>query len=134
MSHFTKVRTVIREQVQLCETLRQLHHQFREGERLTVNGYMSNTETAQVVVNTGCSYEIGFQRQANGTFDAVADWDWGIRREAAPRFQQDTFLSEVNQKYAHLNVLQEVRERGFVVEEERVLDNGEIELVVCEPI
>jgi len=134
MSHFTKIKTVIREQVQLCEALRQLHHEFREGANLRVRGYAGDQQTAQVVVNTGCSYDIGFQRQANGTFDAVADWDWGIQREAAPRFRQDTFLSEVNQKYAHLNVMQEVRERGFVVEEERVLENGEIELVVCEPI
>ena len=134
MSHFTKVRTVIRERVQLCEALRQLHHQFREGENLRVNGYGSNTETAQVVVDTGCKYDIGFQQQSDGTFEAVADWDWGIRREAPARFHQDTFLAEVNQKYAHLNVLREVEERGFIVEEEQVLDNGEIELVVCEPI
>ncbi len=134
MSHFTKIRTVIREQERLCEALRELHHAFRQGESLSVRGYQGSTQTAQVVVQTGCSYDIGFQRQGDGSYDAVADWDWGIRREAAPQFQQDRFLAEVNQKYAHLAVRAEVRERGFIVEEERVLENGEIELVVCEPI
>ena len=118
----------------LCEALRELHHEFREGENLTVRGYQDNTQTAQVVVNTGCSYDIGFQRQSDGRFDAVADWDWGIARQAAPQFHQDRFLAEVNQKYAHLAVREEVRQRGFILEEERELPNGEIELVVCEPI
>ncbi len=133
MSHFTKVRTVIRQREVLCDVLTQLHHQFRHGENLTVNGYMNNKETAEVVVSTGCAYDIGFQRQGDGAYSAVSDWDWGISREAAPRFQQDAFLNEVNQKYAHINVRREVEERGFIIEEERVLDNGEIELVVCEP-
>jgi len=134
MSHFTKVRTVIRDQERLCEALRALHHEFRQGENLTVRGFMGNTQTAQVVVHTGCNYDIGFQRQSDGTYGAVADWDYGIRREAGPQFQQDRFLAEVNQRYAHLAVRQTAVERGFIVEEERVLPNGEIEIVVSEPI
>lgn len=133
MSHFTKIKTMIREKVVLCEALQELHHQFREGENLSVRGYQGNTETAEVVVTTGCSYDIGFQRQGDGTFGAVADWDWGILREAGPQFQRDGFLSQVHQKCAHISVKNEARERGFIIEEERVLENGEIELVVVEP-
>ncbi|OPZ98752.1 MAG: hypothetical protein BWY71_01176 [Planctomycetes bacterium ADurb.Bin412] len=134
MSHFTKVKTVIREREVLCEALRALHHRFREGERLIVNGYQDNTETAEVVVHTGCKYDIGFQRQRDGVYAAVADWNWGIRREAAPRFHQDAFLGEINQKYAHLNVRRQARIHGWPIEEERVLDDGTIEVVVCENI
>jgi hypothetical protein len=134
MSHFTKVKTVIRDQEILCEALRQLHHQFRQGENLPVRGFLGGSETAQVVVNTGCSYDVGFQRQADQSFAAVADWDWGIRREAAARFQKDAFLAEVHQKCAHLRLRAEAVERGLIIEEERVLPNGEIELVLCERI
>jgi len=134
MSHFTKIKTVIREEARLCEALRELHHEFRQGQNLAVRGYPGDTQTAQVVINTGCAYDIGFQRAGNGAFDAVADWDYGIKNKAESRFQKDRFLAEINQKYAHLAVREEVRQRGFIIEEERTLSNGEIELVVCEPI
>ncbi|MBP8260986.1 MAG: DUF1257 domain-containing protein [Verrucomicrobia bacterium] len=134
MSHFTKVKTVIRDQAVLCEALRQLRHQFRAGENLVVRGYRGTQQTAQVVVNTGCEYDIGFQRQADRTFDAVADWDYGIRNQAASRFHQDNFLAEVHQKCAHLAVLETIKQKGWILEENRVLDTGEIEVVVCEPI
>ena len=133
MSHFTTVKTVIRDQEVLCEALRQLHHQFRQGENEVVRGYQRGIERAQVVVETGCAYDIGFQRQADQAFAAVADWNWGIKREAAPRFQQDTFLAEVHQKCAHLALRQQVVEVGYAVEQERVLGNGEIEMVVYVP-
>lgn len=133
MSHFTKVKTVIRDQVVLCEALRQLHHQFREGENLTVRGYLGGTERAQVIVDTGCRYDIGFQRQPDQTYAAVADWDWGIKREAAPRFHQDSFLAEVHQKCAEIAVLEKIKEEGWVKEEHRVLETGEIEVVAYIP-
>ena len=129
MSHFTKVKTVIRERELLCDALRQLHHQFQEGEGLTVRGYSGNRETAQVVVNTGSAYDIGFQQQSDQTFTCCADW-WGVRGNT--QIRQDSFLNEVNRTYAHLNVRRQIEEQGLILEEERVLDNGEIELVVCE--
>ena len=133
MSHFTKVKMVVRDQVVLGEALRQLHHQFREGENLTVRGYQGGTERAQVIVDTGCRYDIGFQRQPDQTFAAVSDWDWGIKREAAARFHQDTFLAEVHQKCAQIAVLQTIRDKGWVIEENRVLEQGEIEVVAYIP-
>jgi len=65
MSHFTRVQTVIRDQVVLEDTLRQLHYRFQTGERLPIRGYQSNTEYGQVVVDTGSRYDIGYQRQAD---------------------------------------------------------------------
>ena len=134
MSHFTKIQTVIREEERLCQTLRELHYEFKQEENIKVRGYQDDTQSAQVVINTGCDNDIGFQRQSSGTFDAVADWDYGIKNQADARFHQDRFLAEVNQKYAHLAVREEVLQRGFIIEEERTLSNGEIELVVCEPV
>lgn len=44
MSHFTRVKTVIRNQLLLEDTLKQLHHRFQTGERLPIRGYQNNTE------------------------------------------------------------------------------------------
>lgn len=131
MSHFTTLKTIIRDQVLLGQALRELHYTFREGENLTIRGYAGKTTTAQVVVDTGSAYDIGFQRQQDQSYAVCADW-WGVQKDTPIR--QDAFLRQVNQTYAHQAVKQEVRERGYLIEEERILDNGEIELVVCEPM
>lgn len=129
MSHFTRVQTVIRDPVRLEDTLRQLHHRFRSGERVPIRGYAGNTEYGQVVIDTGSQYDIGYQRQSDATFAVCADW-WGVQGNTSLREQQ--FLDEVNRTYAHLTVKAQVLEQGFIIEEETVLPNGEIELVVCE--
>lgn len=129
MSHFTRVKTVIRDQVVLEESLRQLHYDFRVGERLPIRGYMGNRETGQVVVHTGSAYDIGFQRQADDTFQVCADW-WGVQKDTSIR--EATFLQQINQTYALQVVKKQVVEDGYIIEDERVLENGEIELVVAE--
>ena len=129
MSHFTRVKTLIRDQVVLEEALRQLHYDFRVGEQLPIRGYMGNRETGQVVVNTGSAYDIGFQRQADDTFQICADW-WGVQKDTSIR--EATFLQQINQTYAYQVVKKQVVEDGYIIEDERVLANGEIELVVAE--
>ena len=129
MSHFRQVQTVIRDQALLEEALRQLQFDFQSGEEVTINGYQGNTEQGVVVVKTGCRYDIGFQRQEDGSFAVCADW-WGI--EFNTTMKQETFMQTLNRTYAHLAVKKQVLEQGLIIEEEKVLPNGEIELVVCE--
>ena len=102
MSHFTRVKTVIRDHVLLQDTLRQLHYRFQAGEQVTIRGYQGNTEHGQVVVDTGSQYDIGFQRQADESFAVCADW-WGVRTNSA--LKEESFLQQVNQTYAHLAML-----------------------------
>ena len=129
MSHFSRVQTVIRDQALLEEALRQLNYQFQSGERVLVRGYQGNQESAQVIIDTGSAYDIGFQRQPDGSFAVCADW-WGVRNKT--KLRQESFLQEVNRTYAHLAVKQQVIKQGLIIEEENILPNGEIELVVCE--
>ena len=129
MSHFTTVKTVIRDQETLVDALRQLHHKFQVGERLPIRGYMDNHQFGQVVLDTGSKYDIGFQRQPDATFSVCADW-WGVQGQT--HLREPSFLEQVNQTYAHLTVRKQVLENGYLIEAERVLENGEIELVVCE--
>jgi hypothetical protein len=129
MSHFTRVQTVIRDQILLEDTLRQLHHRYQAGERVPIRGYQGNTEYGQVVVDTGSRYDIGFQRQPDETFQVCADW-WGVHGNT--QLRQESFTQELNRTYAHLAVRKQVLEQGLIIEEERVLENGEIEILVCE--
>ena len=131
MSHFTKVKSVIRDQVVLEESLRQLHYDFRSGNQIPIRGYNNNKEYGQVVVNTRSNYDIGFQRQEDQSFNICADW-WGVQKDT--RIREESFLQQVNQTYAHLTVKKQVVEDGYIIEEERVLPGGEIEIVVTERI
>ena len=129
MSHFTRVKTVVRDGVLLQDALRQLHYRFQAGDRVPIRGFLGNQEVGQVVVDTGCAYDIGFQRQADQSYTVCADW-WGVRNGSALR--EESFLQQVNRTYAHLAVKRQVIEQGLIIEQEIELPGGEIELVVCE--
>jgi hypothetical protein len=128
MSHFVKIRTQIREREHLVQALRDLHYQFQEGQNLVVNGFAGNKETAEVVVNTGSKYDIGFRRQAE-EFEVVADW-WGV--ETNTRIRQNAFIGEVNQRYSYNLVHEQAREQYLIVEEEQEMENGDIVILLSE--
>jgi hypothetical protein len=131
MSHFTRVQTQVRDLALLEDTLRQLHYRYQVGERIPIRGYQGNREYGQVVIDTGSQYDIGFQRQADETYGLCTDW-WGV--EGSTDIRQESFTQELNRTYAHLAVKKQVLEQGLIIEEEKVLANGEVELVVCERI
>lgn len=128
MSHFLRIRTQIREREHLVSALRDLHHKFREGENLLVRGFAGNKETAEVVVDTGCNYDIGFQRKAD-QYEVVADW-WGVERGSPIR--QLSFIQDVNRQYAYNLIRVQAREQNLVIEEEERLPNGDVVILLSE--
>jgi hypothetical protein len=128
MSHFQRIRTQIHEREHLVQALRDLHYQFQEGENLHVRGWSGSRETAQVVVNTGSNFDIGFRRQAQ-EYEVVADW-WGVEGNTPIRQQQ--FIQEVNRQYAYNLIRDQAREQNLIVEEEQTLENGELIIVLSE--
>ena len=131
MSHFTTVKTVVRDKAVLCETLLHLHYEFREGERLPIRGYSGQNTYGQVVVNTGSGYDVGFQRQQDESFSVCADW-WGV--EGKTNIRQTSFLQALNQNYSHLAIQKQALKLGCIIESESVNEKGEIVMVVCEPV
>ena len=128
MSHFQRIRTQIREQEHLVQALRDLHYQFQDGENLVVRGYSGNRETAQVVVNTGSKYDIGFQRKAE-EYEVVADW-WGV--EGNSQIRQQAFIQQVSRQYAYNLIRDQAREQNLIVEEEQTLENGDVVIILSE--
>ena len=128
MSHFVRVRTQIREREHLVQALRDLHCQFQEGQNLVVRGFAGNKETADVLVNTGSSYDIGFQHRGN-EYEVIADW-WGVELKSPIR--QEAFVQQVNRQYAYNLVLDQAREQNLIVEEEQTLENGDVVILLSE--
>ena len=128
MSHFVRIKTQLRERDHVVEALRALHHNFKEGENLVVRGYAGGKETAQIVVDTNTSYDIGLRRESAG-YEVVADW-WGVERGG--RIRQQSFVQELQQQYAYSIVRVKAREQNLVWEEETVQENGEIVILLAE--
>lgn len=130
MSHFQRVKTQIREREHLVQALRDLHLQFREGENLVVRGYSGDRETAPIVVDTGCAYDIGFRRQAPAQeYELIADW-WGVERGSSLR--QQSFVQQVQRQYSYNLIRQQAREQNLIFEDEQTLANGDVVIVLSE--
>lgn len=129
MSHFSHIQTTISDLVLLEEALRQLNYEFDTGEDIPIRGYQNDTAQGQVVIHTGGRYDIGLQLQDDGKYIVCADW-WGVQRGSNVR--KEAFMQDLNRVYAHLTVKKQVVEQGLIIEEEKVLENGDIELIVSE--
>jgi len=132
MSHFLKIMTEIREREQLLATLRDLHYQHQtspnQANDLLVRGYSGNQERAEVVVNTGSAYDIGFQKKTDG-YEVVADW-WGVQRNSP--IKQAAFVQQINRQYAYNVIRDQIREQDLIMEEERTLENGDVIITLSE--
>lgn len=128
MSHFLKIRTQIREREPLIQALRDLNCQFQEGQNLVVRGFAGNKETAEVVINTGSKYDIGFRRQGQ-EYEVIADW-WGVERNTSIR--QQSFIAQVSQRYSYNLIKEQAREQYLIVEEEQELENGDVVILLSE--
>ena len=128
MSHFLRIQTQLREREHLVAALRDLHYQYQEGQDLVVRGYAGNREQAQVIVNTGCAYDIGFQKRGE-SYEMVADW-WGVERGSPIR--QQAFIQQINRAYAYNLIREQAVEQNMIVEEEQRLPNGDVVILLSE--
>lgn len=115
MSHFTRVRTQITDVERLKVVLTDLRHAHRD--QTVVRGYQGNSLQADVVVNPGGGFDIGFEKGADGAFQIVADW-WGVQKDTG--IAEADFVRGVVQRYAYQTVVEQVAKQGFQVVQETV--------------
>ena len=127
MSHFVTLRTDLREREHLLGALEDLGYGVREGDGIPLRGDGRQEESAEIVIDTACDYEIGF-RQRGRHFEVVADW-YNIERLTDLRRQK--FLERLTQRYAYNIIRDQAREQNLIVEEEQEA-NGDIILVLSE--
>ena len=125
MSHFSTIRTKLRNKPQLQEALEILQYDVKQDQELKVSGSHGighETVEAELAIGT----DIGFRMNPmTGEYELVADletWNQPIPVER--------FMDKVNQQYARMTIHNQVKEMGFQVEEEWEMDDNSIELVV----
>jgi hypothetical protein len=119
MSHFTRVRTQLRNIETVKQALEDLGYTVAEG---TVRGYQGQLENADLVVNTGSSYDLGFRKEGENVV-MVADF-WGLR------INRDQFVKQLSQRYAYLTVMEQAQTQGWQSVTEEVQSDGSIRLVM----
>jgi hypothetical protein len=123
MSHFSQIKTQIRNLTSLKAALSDLGIDWKAGSR-EVRGYQGQTRTAEVTIAQDNGYDIGFSWNGE-QYELIADlqfWQqaWSVER----------FLSQITQRYAYQTVLSTTTQQGFQVTEQAQAVDGSIRLVL----
>ena len=125
MSHFSRIKTKIKNKPELQEALLLLQYDVKEDQELKVtgsHGIKHETVTADLAIGG----DVGFRlNPMTNEYELVADletWNQPIPVER--------FLDKVNQQYARMSIHNQVKKMGFQVEEEWEMEDNSIELTV----
>ena len=125
MSHFSTVKTELRDRESLLAALRDLGQEPSAGEQ-PVRGYRGQTVTADLCCPQSEGGDIGFRwNSAEQHYELVTDLD--LWRQTVP---VERFLAQLTQRYALQSILRSSAEEGYQVAEQRQQADGSIELVV----
>ena len=131
MSHFSTIKTEMRDVVLVKEALAFMECRVVEGTDLTVTGDAGETQV-DLLADVGAGTDrIGFIFPEGGECTVVADW---FRVERATDVKRNAWMNSLKQNYARASVHRQAREKGYVIEEEKILENGDVRLVVSEPV
>jgi hypothetical protein len=115
MSHFSTLRTKITDAEILKSSLSDLGVTVKS--EANIRGYNGQNVRADIVAVLEGDYDIGWTRNADGSFDLIADL-WGV----AKKHNQTELINSINQKYAVNKTLAEVKRPG--------LQNANVRLVL----
>jgi hypothetical protein len=121
MSHFTRLKTKLRNLTLLERALRDLGYTPSLGQ-VAVRGWHGETRRADLVVQMPNRYDFGF-RQVGEELVLIVD-DWGFR--GSP----EELLGQINQRYAYHVCVEQAAAQGFQVVGSEAQPDGSIKLVV----
>ena len=126
MSHFTCIKTQIKERPYLIEALELMGHDGEENKALVINNPSHAEEHPAFLADVAIRNDIGFRLNKNtGNYELVAEldtWDLDVPVER--------FIEKVTQQYARMTLHHTVKEEGFTVDEEWEMTDNSIELTV----
>jgi hypothetical protein len=123
MSHFSQIKTQIRDLISLQAALTDLNIDWKPGPQ-AVKGYQGQTHTADIVIEQDNGYGVGFSWNGQ-QYEMVADlqyWQQPVSVEG--------FIKQVTQRYAYHTVMRESMQQGFNLAEQEQQQDGSIRLVL----
>ncbi len=119
MSHFTSVKTKIKNLVCLQRALKDLGYEFvvaEEHQMVQVRGYQGQKADGVMAIKASKTYDIGVRQNADGTYEFFADW-WGV--ETTRGVEEQEFIKQITRRYSYHMVKQEIEKKGWTLEEEK---------------
>lgn len=118
MSHFTKVKTTLKDSNLLKKSLTDMGLKVQEN--VLVRGYQGETTAAELVIEQENGKDIGF-RQNGETYELVGDLQFW--QQPVP---QELFLERLTQRYAINTIQQSSEEAGFQLVDQKVEVDGTV--------
>ena len=126
MSHFSTIKTKIKEKPILLEALELLQYDVKENQDLVITNPDHAEDHPVVRAEVAITNDIGFRwNEETQTYDLYSDdatWDLDV--------PVSRFLDKVTQQYARMTIHSAIKEEGFTVAEEWEMDDNSIELTV----
>ena len=126
MSHFTCIKTKIKERPYLIEALELMGHDVQENQQLVINNLSHATDHPEFHADIAIRNDIGFRLNKNtGNYELITELDtWDLDVPVS------RFIDQVTQQYARMTIHNTIKEEGFIVDEEWEMDDNSIELTV----
>ena len=125
MSHFSTIKTQLREEEPLIKALNNLGYIIDHEEKF-VKGYRGRFSAVDISINLPGETKVGFKWDNNSnSYELVTDLDlWKFDLPV------ERFISKVTQMYAYQTIISKTKEDGYQIVEEKNKNDGSIELVL----
>ena len=125
MSHFSTIKTQIKEAEPLIKALDNLGFTINQEEKF-IKGYRGKFTAVDISINIPGDTKVGFKWDHNSnTYELVTDLDlWKFE------IPVERFISKVTQMYAYQTIISKTKEDGYQIVEEKNTIDGSIELVL----
>ena len=125
MSHFSTIKTQLKEAEPLLKALNNLGYQINQEEKL-VKGYRGKFTPVDISMSLPGETKVGFKWDNNSnSYELVTDLDlWKFE------IPVERFISKVTQMYAYNTIISKTKEDGYQIVEQKNKNDGSIELVL----
>ena len=125
MSHFSTIKTQLKDAEPLIKALNNLGYMINQEEKF-VKGYKGKFTAVDISMNLPGNTKVGFKWDNNSnTYELVTDLDlWKFELPV------ERFISKVTQMYAYETIISKTKEDGYQIVEQKNQNDGSIELVL----
>ena len=125
MSHFSTIKTQLKEAKPLINALNNLGYMINQEEKF-VKGYKGKFTAVDISMNLPGDTKVGFKWDNNSnSYELVTDLDlWKFE------IPVERFISKVTQMYAYETIISKTKDDGYQVVEQKNQNDGSIELVL----
>ena len=125
MSHFSTIKTQLKDSEPLIKALNNLGYIINQEEKL-IKGYRGRFTDVDISMNLPGDTKVGFKWDNNSnSYELVTDLDlWKFELPV------ERFISKVTQMYAYETIISKTKDDGYQIVEQKNQNDGSIELVL----